>query len=120
MAVAQLRPLRICRALPLTEDSPPRDEIPQFAHIFLIESCGLLCAEQRCVRRPGASKKWAPASVEKLEPRRRCNTDRLNTIDEAACCASVFHPTPQLASPQQRLIAGALIPGFFERSFKPH
>src|SRR5258708_19184461 len=30
------------RALPLTEDSPSRDEIPQLAHIFLIESCGPL------------------------------------------------------------------------------
>jgi hypothetical protein len=44
MAVAQLRPLRIWRALPLTEDSPSRDEIPQFAHIFFIENCGPLCA----------------------------------------------------------------------------
>jgi hypothetical protein len=37
--VAQLCPLRIWRALPLTEDSPSRDEIPEFAHIFYIESC---------------------------------------------------------------------------------
>jgi hypothetical protein len=100
--------LRIWRALPLTEDSPSRDEIPDFAHIFLIESSYPLCAEQKCFRRAGAGKKGAPASGEKLEPRRRCNTDRLNTIDEVACCASVFHSTPQLASPQQRLLAGAL------------
>jgi hypothetical protein len=26
----------------------------------------------------------------------------------AACCACVFHSTPQLASTQQRLLAGAL------------
>jgi hypothetical protein len=112
MAVAQLRSLRICRTLPLTEDSPPRDEIPRFAHIFLIESCGLLCAEQRCVRRPGARKKGGPASGEKLEPRRRCNTDRLNTIDEAACCASVFHSTPQLFHHSKDSLQARFISGF--------
>jgi hypothetical protein len=120
MAVAQLRPLRICRALPPTEDSPSRDEIPQLAHNFLIESRYPLCAEKMCSLRGRQQKKGAPASGEKLEPRRRCNTDRLNTIDEVACCASVFHSTPQLASPQQRLLAGALYSRLFKRSFKPH
>src|ERR1700731_406469 len=38
MAVAQLRLLRIERALSVTEDSPSRDEIPEFVHIFFIES----------------------------------------------------------------------------------
>jgi hypothetical protein len=118
MAVAQLRPLRICRALPLTEDSPPRDEIPQLAHNFLIENRGPLCAG-RDVFAARAPAKKRPQLREK-RPRRRCNTDPLNAMDEAACCACVFHSTPQLASPQQRLIAGALYSQFFKRSFKPH
>jgi hypothetical protein len=64
-------------------------------------------------------KKVAPAWGEKLGPRRRCTTERLNTIDEIACCGSVFHSAPQLASPQQRLRAGALYSRFW-RSSRPH
>jgi hypothetical protein len=113
MAVAQLRPLRIWRALPLTEDSPLRDEIPQFAHIFLIENCDPALRRERSVRSPGAGKKRGPSFGRKAGARRRSNTDRLNMIDEAACCACVFHSTPQLASPRQRLIAGALYSRLF-------
>src|SRR5438477_12804067 len=59
-----------------------------------------------------------PSSGEKLEPRGRSNTDRLDTIDEAACCACVFHSTPQLASLQQRLLTGAHYSRLFKRSSK--
>ncbi len=60
MAVAQLRPLRICRALPLTEDSPPRDEIPQLAHIFLIENRGRSAQAKMCSP-PGRQQKSDPS-----------------------------------------------------------
>jgi hypothetical protein len=72
MAVAQLRLLRIERALSVTEDSPSRDEIPELAHIFLLRADSF------------GRQKAAPASGEKLGPRRRSDTDRLNTTDE--CC----------------------------------
>jgi hypothetical protein len=108
MAVAQLRLLRIWLALPLTEDSPLRDEIPQFAHIFLIENCGPHCAGKDVFAASAPAKNGVPASGEKLEPRRRSNTDRLNTTEEAACCACVFHFDTTTASSQQRLLAGAL------------
>jgi hypothetical protein len=65
MVVAQSPPCEL-GALPLTSDSPSRDEIPDLAHFFLIES--------RLLRQ-----KAAPASGEKLGPRRRSNTDRRNT-----------------------------------------
>jgi hypothetical protein len=83
MAVAQLHPLRIGGALPLTEDSPSRDEIPQLAHIFLIESCGSFCAGKD-VFAARAPAKRGPSFGRKLGPRRRSNTDRFNTTDE--CC----------------------------------
>jgi hypothetical protein len=107
MAVAQLRPLRIWRALPLTEDSPSRDEIPQLAHIFLIENCGPLCAGKDVFAARAPAKKGAPASGEKLEPR---NTDRLNAIDEAACCAFRHHNLLHHSkdSLQARFISGFL------------
>jgi hypothetical protein len=62
--VAQLCPLRIWRALPLTEDSPSRDEIPEFAHIFYIESCCPLYAG-RGVFAARASAKKGPQLWEK-------------------------------------------------------
>src|ERR1700722_6445550 len=103
MAVAQLRLLRIGRALPLTEDSPSRDEIPEFAHIFFIESRLAWPAKKRPQLR---EKSWGPggASI------RIGSTRRMND----ACCACAFHPTPQLASPRQGLRAGALYYPFFK------
>jgi hypothetical protein len=101
MAVAQLRLLRIARALPLTEDSPSRDEIPEFAHIFFIESRLLQPAKKRPQLR---EKSWGPggASI------RIGSTRRMND----ACCACAFHSTPQLASPRQGLLADALYSRF--------
>jgi len=104
MVVAQLRLFaNWARALLLTEDSPSRDEIPDFAHISSLRADSF-----------SRQKKVAPASGEKLGPRRRSDTDRLNTIDEVACCACVFHSTPQLASPRKGLRAGALYYPFFK------
>jgi hypothetical protein len=55
--VAQLCPLRIWRALPLTEDSPLRDEIPEFAHIYYIESrCPLYAGRGVFAARASAKK----------------------------------------------------------------
>ena len=45
MAVAQLRLLQNC-ALHLSEDSPLRDEIPEFAHIVLIERSLLITGKK--------------------------------------------------------------------------
>jgi hypothetical protein len=101
MAVAPLRLLRIERALSLTEDSPSRDEIPEFAHIFLLRADSFSRQKKRPQLR---EKSWGPGGA----------AIRISSIRQMndASCACAFYSTPKLASPQQRLHAGALYSQF--------
>jgi len=87
-------------------------KFPNLRKFFQLRAA-VLCAGKDVFAARAPAKNGPQLREKSWGPRRRCNTDQLNMIDEVACCASVFHPTPQLASPQQRLIAGALYsPGF--------
>jgi len=110
MVVAQLRLFaNWARALLLTEDSPSRDEIPDFAHISSLRADSF-----------SRQKKVAPASGEKLGPRRRINTDRLNTTDECCMlCVRVSFDTTTCFTTERTPCRRALLP-VFQGSSKPH
>jgi hypothetical protein len=50
----------------LPEDSPSRDEIPEFAHFFIVETCSPLHADARSKQRQRSKKASQPGMTETL------------------------------------------------------
>jgi hypothetical protein len=95
-------------------------KFPNSRTFFLIENCGPLCAGKDVFAAQAPAKKGPQLREKSRSPGGaiiRIGSTRLMKLHAVR---AYFISTPQLASPQQKLLAGALYSRLFKRSFKPH